>query len=171
MSNDLMFLNTYTEVMLENVTSVIKQNFMFQTQLKLAETKLAQLDDAKKQADNLLIQNRELQSKVNELTSLTGSYKNVADDKSRLQVSLNETSQAKNQLQADLNAAQQELTRLRGQVSQFDELKKQIAELTKERDGLKAKLETPVETAVKVPVAKVLGKKQDKASKATAGTF
>ena len=95
MSNDLTFLNTYTEVVQENVSAIIKQNFVFQTQLKIAENNLAQFEDTKRAVDDLTAQNRELQTKVAELTHLTSSYRNVSDDKSRLQVSLNETSQVK----------------------------------------------------------------------------
>ena len=139
MSNDLTFLNTYTEVMLENVSSIIKQNFIFQTQLKLAENKAAQLEDAKRVVDELSVKNRNLQNQVNELTNLTTTYKNVSDDKSRLQVSLNETSQSKNQLQSQLNDTQQELTRLRAQSEQFETLK---TENTKLKNKLE-KLEDP----------------------------
>lgn len=164
MSNDLNFLNNYTEVILENVTSIIKQNFVFQTQLKLAEIKIGQLDDAKKVADELTVKNRELQTKVNELTNLTSSYKNVTDDKSRLQVSLNETSQAKNQLQTQFNDMQQELTRLRSQSAQFDDLKKENAKLLNKIE----KLETPIE----VPQEPVIAtKKTSKTKTAIAGTF
>ena len=31
------FSNTYQEILLDNLVSIIKQNFIFQTQLKLAE--------------------------------------------------------------------------------------------------------------------------------------
>lgn len=161
MSNDLNFLNNYTEVLHDNVTLIIKQNFVFQTQLKLAEVKISQLEDARKTVDTLTQQNRELQSKVNELTGLTSSYKNVVDDKGRLQVSLNETSQVKNQLQSQINDLQQELVRLRAQSAEFDELKKENAELKK-------KLE-PVEEVVDVPTVKTKSKTLQKT--AIAGTF
>jgi chromosome segregation ATPase len=163
MSNDLTFLNNYTEVMLENVTSIIKQNFVFQTQLKMSELKVAQLDDAKKVADELSVKNRELQSKVTELTNLTSSYKNVTDDKSRLQVSLNETSQAKNQLQSQINDMQQELTRLRNQSIQFEELKKENAQLKTKIEELET-IEVPDMTAIAT-------KKTNKSKTASAGTF
>jgi chromosome segregation ATPase len=148
MSNDLMFLNTYTEVMHDNLVSIIKQNFVFQTQLKIAENKSAQLDDANRRADELLIQNRELQSRVTELSNITSSYKTVADDKGRLQVSLNETSQVKNQLQAELNASHQELTRLRNQVEELETLRKENAAYKKKLGVKEEKLtkEKPVES-------------------------
>lgn len=131
MSNDLKFLNTYTEVMHDNITSIIKQNFVFQTQLKLAEEQLAILEDARRTADTLGVENKQLQQKIFELTNLTSSYKNVADDKNRLQVSLNETSQIKNQLQSTINDLQQEILRLKNKVKDFDDLKKENLTLKK----------------------------------------
>ena len=135
MSNDLKFLNTYTEVMQDNINSVIKQNFIFQTQLKLAEEQLAVLDDAKRTVDKLTVENKELTQKVHELSNLTSSYRNVADDKSRLQVSLNETSQVKNQLQSKINDMEQVIMRLENKVKDYDELKKENEELKRKLVG------------------------------------
>lgn len=157
--NDLNFLNTYTGVMHENLSEIIKQNMVIQTQLKLAENQLAQLADAKRVVDTLTVQNRDLQTKINELTGLTASYKNVADDKSRLQHSLNENSQEKNQLQAELNSLQQELARLRLQSDELRELKKKI------KKG-------EIVTEVTVEEKPVVIKKTEKSTKtAIAGTF
>ena len=133
MSNDLTFLNTYTEVVQENVSAIIKQNFA---------------------VDDLTAQNRELQTKVAELTHLTSSYRNVSDDKSRLQVSLNETSQVKNQLQSQINDLQQELTRLRAQSEELTTVKKENARLkSKYEPEEKTSVKKTEKTATKTPVA------------------
>jgi chromosome segregation ATPase len=157
MSNDLVFLNNYVEVVNDNVSSIIKQNFVFQTQLKMAETKLAQLEDSKQTVDKLSVENKQLNQQITELKNLTSSYKNVSDDKNRLQVSLNETSQVRNQLQSQINDMQQELTRLRAQSEELENLRK-------ENEVLKKKLEPEEKTSVK-KVEKVSQKP------AVAGTF
>ena len=41
------FSNTYQEILLDNLVSIIKQNFVFQTQLKLAE------NDARRNPDQV----------------------------------------------------------------------------------------------------------------------
>jgi chromosome segregation ATPase len=143
MSDQLKFLNAYSEVVNDNLNSIIKQNMVFQTQLKLAQEQLDILDDAKKTADRLSVENRQLQDKVNELINLTSSYKDAADDKSRLQVSLNETSQVKNQLQSTINDMQQEILRLTNKLKDYDELKKENNQLKKKSGGSKVKDETP----------------------------
>lgn len=129
MSADVTYLNNYTEILFDNFSAVIKQNIQFQTQLKIAEQQLAILDDAKRQLDKFSVENKALIERINELTSLTSSYKIVSEDKGRLQVSLNETSQTNNQLQSQLNDAQQELTRLRAQATELQNLKKENKQL------------------------------------------
>jgi chromosome segregation ATPase len=151
------FLNNYTEILFDNFSAVIKQNIQFQTQLKMAEQQLAILDDAKRHVDKLSVENRTLNERVNELTSLTSSYKNVSEDKGRLQVSLNETSQVNNQLQSQINDAQQELTRLRAQSSELQNLRKEN-KLLKDKLGIEEEKEEK-------PVKKITTKP------ATAGTF
>jgi chromosome segregation ATPase len=164
MTNDLNFLNNYVEIVNDNVSSIIKQNFVFQTQLKMAETKLAQLEDSKQTVDKLTIENKSLQQQITDFNNLTSSYKHVADDKSRLQVSLNETSQIKNQLQADLNAAEQELIRLRNQVAEIEVLRK-------ENETYKKKLGLKEETPIKEKPTKEKPVELSANLKATSGTF
>lgn len=160
MTNDLNFLNAYVDVVNENVALIIKQNFVFQTQIKMMETKLAQMDDAVKRADELSVANRELQQKVNDLANLTASFKNIDEDKTRLQLSLNENSQVKNQLQSRLNDALQEIARLSNQVKELDELRKENA-------GFKKKLGIKEEK----PKQEKPAEKPEQQLKASAGTF
>ena len=56
------FSNAYQEILLDNLVAIIKQNFMFQTQLKLAE------DSGKVK--------EELQAKYNELVATHELMKN-----------------------------------------------------------------------------------------------
>lgn len=59
------FANIYQEILLENLVSIIKQNFVFQTQLKLAE--------------NLGQRNAELEQQLNELKNQMTSFNHVAE--------------------------------------------------------------------------------------------
>jgi predicted nucleic acid-binding Zn-ribbon protein len=94
------FSNAYQEILLENLMSVIKQNFMFQTQLKLNEVAI-------KQKDEVQIQFVELKKQFDDLNNLynqakndlkqTEIYKNKAEqnntaheEKSRIQSALND---------------------------------------------------------------------------------
>ena len=68
------FSNAYQEILLENLMTIIKQNFMFQTQLKLAE------DTGKQRA--------ELEAKYNEIVgqwnSVQGRLEEIEPSDSRV---------------------------------------------------------------------------------------
>ena len=44
---DVDFINAYNEVILENFNAVLKQNFMFQTQIKFLQEQVNELDSLK----------------------------------------------------------------------------------------------------------------------------
>ncbi len=81
------FSNAYQEILLDNLVAIIKQNFVFQTQLKLAE------NSGKATA--------EIQAKYNELLQAYEAVKDLKtkvdvnasahEDKSRLQGALNDS--------------------------------------------------------------------------------
>jgi len=108
------FSNTYQEVLLDNLMVIIKQNFMFQTQLKMAE--------------NVGNKNAELQSQLQRLNEETNTLREKAKEadvyKSRVQTDTS-AHEEKNRIQAALNA----------------EMKKTSA-LEKQLDNLKIELET-----------------------------
>lgn len=94
------FSNAYQEILLENLMSVIKQNFIFQTQLKMNENSGRQQDDlqnqfleAKKQYDELLNSYNNAKRELEQIEI----YKNKAEqnntaheEKSRIQSALND---------------------------------------------------------------------------------
>ena len=106
------FSNAYQEVLLENLDSILKQNFMFQARLKLFE----------KQANG----QAELQAKLDELTAThqqalqqigqTQHYKVQAEsndaivqEKSRIQSALNDAMKKMSGLESSLEAKQKEI--------------------------------------------------------------
>ncbi len=160
MSTDVNFLNVYTETLYENFDAIVKQNVMIQTRIKIAEKELTLLADAKVQVGTLTDENRELKSRVEQLQALTSSYKNVADDKSRLQSALNENSQVTNSMVSELNDTKQELVRLKNQVSEIAVLRKENADMKK-----------TIESAEQKDVVVIKSQTKKQSVKATAGTF
>ena len=110
------FSNAYQEILLDNLMAIIKQNFMFQTQLKLAE------DTGKSK--------EEIQAKYNELLqaheALKG-FKAKADsnaeaheEKSRLQGALNDMMKKKAGLEKQLEEKEAEIATLKEYVSKLE---------------------------------------------------
>ena len=128
--NNVEYLNQYIGVLNDNLTHMIKQNVVIQTNLQITEKNLAFMVEKDKQntevmaqARNLINDNRRLEFRISELESVASSHKNLADERTRLQVALNEISQEKNKLVSDFNSLQQEVLRLRSKADQFDKLK------------------------------------------------
>jgi predicted RNase H-like nuclease (RuvC/YqgF family) len=110
---DVNYVTAYQEVLLENLDAILKQNFQFQTRLKLYEM------DSNKQA--------ELQAKFNELSANYQEVVNKLDEfKNSSQVyrvqaeSSDAIVQEKNRIQSALNDAMREITVLNQSIQTKD---------------------------------------------------
>jgi chromosome segregation ATPase len=146
------FSNAYQEVLLENIDSILKQNFMFQARLKLLE----------KEANI----KTELQAKLDDVTA---KYQEAlaqvgAAEQYRVQASSNDAIvQEKSRIQSALNDTMRELGTtkgaLEGSQAVIEELKSRIAELEK-----------LIPPAPKTPVKKTTVKPEDKKPDDSAST-
>jgi chromosome segregation ATPase len=90
------FLNTYQEILLDNFNSVIKQNLMFQTQLKIAEE--AQKNNKSDEKINLLNGEYDVLKsdydialkKISDLEVRANVGQSLHDEKTRIQAALND---------------------------------------------------------------------------------
>ena len=111
------FSNAYQEILFDNLVSIIKQNFMFQTQLKLAE------DTGKVK--------EELQAKYNELANIHEVLKGQLGEAEKNKAKLDATSsvhEEKSRLQSALNDT----------MKKYAALEKQIEKMEVEVQGLKS---------------------------------
>jgi len=98
--SDANFINVYNEVVLENFIAVLKQNFMFQTQIKFLEERVSTIPALEEKGnlyDFVVEEKVELQNKISSLTSEIENKDNIIKnttnsdiDKHRLQKALNE---------------------------------------------------------------------------------
>jgi predicted RNase H-like nuclease (RuvC/YqgF family) len=112
------FSNAYQEILLDNLVAIIKQNFIFQTQLKLAE------DSGKATA--------EIQAKYNELIQAYEAVKDLKtkvdvnasahEDKSRLQGALNDTMKQNTTLQKQLEEKNTEIASLNEYIEKLESI-------------------------------------------------
>lgn len=120
------FANIYQEILLENLVSIIKQNFVFQTQLKLAENIGQQKVDLEQQLNEL----RNQMTSFNHVTEQLEMYKNKVDqnnsaheEKSRIQGALNEEMKNSSMYKQEIQKWKDEYTKL------SDKMKVMIDEL------------------------------------------
>ena len=86
------FSNAYQEILLDNLMSIIKQNFVFQTQLKMSEDIGKQKSEIQAKYNELLATVNTLQSQAKEaesLKSIAHMNDSAHQEKSRIQLALN----------------------------------------------------------------------------------
>lgn len=88
------FSNAYQEILLDNLMAIIKQNFVFQTQLKLTENTGKEKSELESQINSLIkeIELLKIQSKDVENFKMRAEQNTSAhEEKSRIQTALNDT--------------------------------------------------------------------------------
>ena len=123
------FSNTYQEILLDNLVSIIKQNFIFQTQLKLAENGNKDKSELQEKYDTLFSQYESLKSQTPELEALrlrVDTNAGAHEEKSRIQSALNDEMKKSVELNRQLEAKSSELAR---QHQEIVDLKNQILKL------------------------------------------
>jgi chromosome segregation ATPase len=123
------FSNTYQEILLDNLVSIIKQNFIFQTQLKLAENGNKDKTELQEKYDTLFSQYNSLKSQTPELEALrlrVDTNAGAHEEKSRIQSALNDEMRKNVELKGQLEVKSSELA---GKTQEIVDLKNQILKL------------------------------------------
>jgi chromosome segregation ATPase len=138
------FSNTYQEILLDNFNSVIKQNLMFQTQLKMAEE--AQKNNKSDEKINLL--NGEYNvlksdydnalKKISDLEVRASVGQSLHDEKTRVQAALND--ELKKAASLNTKILEQSKT-IDEQTLKINEQSKTIEDITKQLEKSNAEIE------------------------------
>ena len=114
--SDANFINVYNDVVLENFTAVLKQNFMFQTQIKFFEEKVKEIPALQEKGnsyDSVVREKNELQNKIVSLTS-------EVENKDTIIKNTSNSDADKHRLQTALNEQAKELERLSNKISDIE---------------------------------------------------
>jgi uncharacterized phage infection (PIP) family protein YhgE len=76
--SDSNFINAYNEVILENLNAIMKQNFMFQTQIKFLEQRVNDIPEMEKKLANF---EKDKSSELEQLQNSTGDFEKKLADK------------------------------------------------------------------------------------------
>ena len=161
------FSNAYQEILLDNFNSVIKQNMMFQTQLKMAEE--AQKNNKSDEKINLLNgEYNNLKSeydavlkKVAELENRANVGQSLHDEKTRIQSALNEelrkSTVSNEKILQQSKTIEEHLKTIEEQSKTIDDITKQLEKNIKEIESLKSTLEKkePMPTEIQTILPKV----------------
>ena len=152
------FSNTYQEILLENLVSIIKQNFIFQTQLKMTEGAGKEKTELQEKYDAVLAQYNSLTSQTSELEALRSRVDTNAsahEEKSRIQSALNDEMKKSVELRGQLEAKSSELagknaeleaksSELSGKIQEIVEMKNQMLKVETSIPTSKSKKSNPV---------------------------
>jgi len=150
--SDANFINAYNEVILENLNAIMKQNFMFQTQIKFLEQRVNDIPEMeKKLADfekNKSVELEQLQNSAGDfekkLADKQNEYNRLMDQKNNLAgevLSLKNEVEDKNRIIQNNVTSDNDKHRLQTAVNQqsgeIDRLKNRIELMEKEIDSQK----------------------------------
>jgi ElaB/YqjD/DUF883 family membrane-anchored ribosome-binding protein len=109
------FSNAYQEVLLENLDSILKQNFMFQTKLKLFEKEANIKTELQAKLDDVTAKYQEAITQVGEAEQYkvqASSNDAIVQEKSRIQSALNDTMQELGRTKTALEKSQARVAEL-----------------------------------------------------------
>ena len=150
--SDSNFINAYNEVILENLNAIMKQNFMFQTQIKFLEQRVNDIPEMeKKLADfekNKSVELEQLQNSTGDfekkLSEKQNDYNRLVDEKNNLAgqvLSLKNEVEDKNRIIQNNVTGDNDKHRLQTAVNQqsgeIEKLKNRIESMEKEIDSHK----------------------------------
>ena len=166
--SDANFINAYNEVILDNLNAIMKQNFMFQTQIKFLEERVSKIPEMEQKLANVETDKTNKQEEYsrlmgekNNLANEVGSLKNELEDKNRI-IQNNVTSDNdKHRLQTAVNEQAGEIEKLKNRIESMEKeidsqktYTTQLEEMLPNSKKKKLGIEIPEEDTPKVEVKK-----------------
>jgi chromosome segregation ATPase len=121
------FLSIYNEVILDNFDAVLKQNFMFQTQIKLLEEQIKEKSELETKLASLSSEKND----IVELRAEIDGLKTELDNKNLAIQNLNNTDNERHRLQTAVNNQMKEIEGLKSQVGSLQSDKESEVQLVK----------------------------------------
>lgn len=119
------FSNAYQEVLLENLDAILKQNFMFQTRIKLFEKEANFKTELQAKLDDVTVKYQEALAQVGEAEQYkvqASSNDAIVQEKSRIQSALNDTMRELGTTKGALEGSQAEVKELKSRIAELEKL-------------------------------------------------
>jgi chromosome segregation ATPase len=127
------FSNAYQEILFENLMAVIKQNFVFQTQMKLNEGLEKQKTDLMIELENLKTEFESVKNQASQMDiyrSKAEQNNSAHEEKSRIQSALNDELKKTSVLQQDVEQKKSRISQLEDEKKILEQVRqKEISEL------------------------------------------
>lgn len=119
------FSNTYQEILLDNLFSIIKQNILFQTQLKLAEEAGKSRAELQTKYEDLIKVHEALKTQLIDAESykaIAVSNETAHEEKTRMQTALNDIMKKNTGLQKTIEIKNAEINALKEYISKLENI-------------------------------------------------
>ena len=133
--DDKQFIEAYNNVILENMNSVLKQNLIFQTQLKFVELKDKEIGELREQLakfqelEQSTVQTKsESEKKVSDLQSEVNNLRHQLNNKDDELKKVANTDAERHRLQSAVNSQMKEIESLKNKVSSLEVEKNKIVD-------------------------------------------
>jgi peptidoglycan hydrolase CwlO-like protein len=130
------FLSTYNEVILDNFDAVLKQNFMFQTQIKILEEQIKEKSELETKLASLSSEKND----IVELRTEIDGIKTELNNKNLAIQNLNNTDSERHRLQTAVNNQMKEIEGLKSQVGSLQNGNDSEVQLVKTQKDSEIKL-------------------------------
>jgi hypothetical protein len=130
--SDANFINAYNEIVLDNLISILKQNFMFQTQIKFLEKRVSAIPELeeKNKLYNLVVEEKinlenkvvSLQSELENKNTIIKNTSNNDNEKNRIQIALNTQAKELSILNEKFNCLECEYNNQKKYIEQLEEM-------------------------------------------------
>jgi oligoendopeptidase F len=143
------FSNAYQEVLLENLDSILRQNFMFQTKLKMFENEANGRAELQAKLEDVTAKYKEALENVDraeQYKSQAQSNDAIVQEKNRIQSALNDTMKKVSAIQKSLDAVKYELEdekRLHSELKEYVSKLESVVPATKLKKINTVKVEEP----------------------------
>jgi len=125
--SDVKFINAYNEIIFDNLSAILRQNIMFQTQLKLLEEQVKEIPKLQEQLAQFSSIGNEKSELENKFNSETGNLNNRINEltnelnsKNNQLQSLQASDANSHRLQTALNTQAAEIESLRTRINSFE---------------------------------------------------
>jgi len=125
--SDVKFINAYNEIIFDNLSAILRQNIMFQTQLKLLEEQVKEIPKLQEQLAQFSSIGNEKSELENKFNSETGNLNNRINEltnelnsKNNQLQSLQASDANSHRLQTALNTQAAEIDRLTTRINSFE---------------------------------------------------
>ena len=144
------FSNAYQEVLLENLDAILKQNFMFQTRIKLFEKEANFKTELQAKLDDVTAKYQDAMSQVGEAEQYkvqASSNDAIVQEKSRIQSALNDTMRELGTTKSALEKSQDLVKELKSRVAELEKLVPSAPKAPAKKTTVKTEQKKPDDSA------------------------